>query len=59
MREEEKDFRRDFRLRVARMKMRLFIDRRLIGYYRRLMTEAEPLRAEMETKLEFGGQASS
>jgi len=56
---ERPEFRREFRTRVARMKTRLFIERRLVEYYRRLMTQAEPLRAQLETKLAAGGSIHS
>lgn len=56
---ERPEFRSEFRTRVARMKTRLFIERQLVGYYRWLMTQAEPLRTQLETKLEAGGPVHS
>jgi hypothetical protein len=41
------------------MKTRLFVERQLVDYYQWLMTEAEPLRAELEAKLESGGCVQS
>jgi len=48
---EPKRTRREFRILRLRMRIRFFIDSCLMNYYRRLMTEALPLRAELETKL--------
>ena len=43
--------RREFRNRRFRRRVWLLIESRLVNYYRLLMSEARPLRAELETAL--------